>query len=78
MEKTEKLNDEDRFQSLKDAEKHRAKIGKITQEVEAILLREEMTWGDWGEVIDLLTARTHAIVSSLTLKQIKKDYDGRN
>jgi hypothetical protein len=76
--KTSSLNKEDELNSLRLKEVHRNKIGNIAREIEAILIREDMTWGEWGEVIDLLNARTHSVVSSLKLKKIQDDYDNRN
>lgn len=78
MEKTAQLNDEDRIQRLRDEEKHRERIGKVAREIEAILLREDMSWGEWEEVIDIFMSRTHSTLSNIKINEIKKKYDSRN
>lgn len=76
--KTSSLNTEDAITAMRNKQLHQNKMGNIAKEIEVILIREDMTWGEWGEVIDLLNARTHSVVSSLKLKKIQDDYDSRN
>lgn len=56
----------------------RAKIGRITLEVEAILLREDLTMGELGEVMDLFNARAQDVFSRTKIKHIKDSYDRPN
>lgn len=71
---TPKLLDEE----AKTAAEHRTLISRVTLEVEAILLREDLTMGELGEVMDMFNARAHSIFSRTKLKDIKKTYDGLN
>ena len=67
---TPKLLDEE---ARTEAER-RAKIGRVTKEIEDILLREDFTMGDLAEVMDLFNARAHSVFSKTKIKTIKKSY----
>lgn len=68
---TPKLLDEE----AKKATERRDLISRVTLEVEEILLREDLTMGELGEVMDMFNARAHSIFSQTKLKDIKKTYD---
>ena len=58
--------------------KRRAVIAAVTLEIEAIFLREDLTMGELGEVLDLFNARAHSVFSGTKLSTIKESYDRRN
>lgn len=33
------------------------KVSRVAREIEAILVREGMTWGEWGEVVETFSGR---------------------
>lgn len=33
------------------------KVSRVAHEIEDILVREQMTWGEWGEVVETFSAR---------------------
>ncbi|KKT20024.1 MAG: hypothetical protein UW02_C0002G0016 [Candidatus Nomurabacteria bacterium GW2011_GWB1_43_7] len=57
------------------AQERRDKISRITLEIEQILLREDLTMGELGEVMDMFNARAHAVFSQTKLKIIKQNYE---
>lgn len=34
-----------------------AKVSRVAREIEDILVREDMTWGEWGEVVEAFSGR---------------------
>lgn len=70
---TDKLLDEE----AKIAAERRALLSKITLEVEAIFLREDLTMQELSEVLDLFNARAHSVFSRMKLSAIKETYDRR-
>ncbi len=66
-----KLLDEE----AKVAAKRRALISRVTLEIEKILLREDFTMGELGEVMDMFNSRAHSVFSKTKLKDVKKSYD---
>lgn len=73
--KTIELLQQERLQIAQDKSKHQERIGEVVLRVEEILLENNFTWKEWGEVIDMFTARMGAIIPNLTLKFIKETYD---
>lgn len=71
---TPKLLDEE----AKTEVERRALISRITLEIEVILLREDLTMGELGEVLDMFNARAHSVFSRTKLKDVKKTYDRFN
>ncbi len=67
---TPKLLDEE---ARTEAER-RVRIWKVTKEIEDILLREDFTMGELGEVMDLFNARAHSVFSQTKIKSIKESY----
>lgn len=68
---TPKLLDEE----MRLAAEKRALISRVTLEVEQILLREDLTMGELGEVLDMFNARAHSVFSQTKLKDIKNNYE---
>ena len=68
---TPKLLDEEK----RIATERAAKISRVTLEVEAILLREDMTVGDLLEVFGLFTGRANSVFEKITIKKIKEMYE---
>lgn len=66
------LMDAEQQEHLKEMERKAQRISKVTLEIEAILLRDNMTWGEWGEVVELFSARIGHHVSNLPIKLPKK------
>ena len=56
----------------------RAKISKITLEIETILLREDVTMGELGDIMDMFNARAHSVFSETKIKDVKETYERRN
>lgn len=54
--------------------KHAKTIAKVAMEIEAILIREDLNWGDWGEVIDIIAACAQRVIPKIKISEIKKSY----
>ncbi|MEX2053936.1 MAG: hypothetical protein WD883_00050 [Candidatus Colwellbacteria bacterium] len=67
---TPKLLDEE----ARLASEKRALISKVTLEVEAVFLREDMDMGDLLEVFGLLTNRANEVFSLIKIKTIKEKH----
>ena len=52
----------------------RALISRVTLEIDEILLRENLTMGDWAEIADLINARSIKYFSQIKIKTIKENY----
>ena len=55
--------------------RHAAWIGKITLEIDAILLREDCSMGDLLEIFDRFTSRANSVFANTKLKSIAQNYD---
>lgn len=73
--KTIELIQQERLQLSQNKAEHQKRIGEVALEVEEILLKHNLTWYEWGEVIDVFTARMGAVIPNLTVKFIKETYD---
>jgi len=71
---TEKLMDEE----VRQEAEHRAKIGKVTLEVEAIFLREGLTMGDFLEILGMFTSRANSVFEKTRMLEIKQSYERYN
>jgi hypothetical protein len=67
------LNEEARIE-----EERRDKMSRITLEVEAILLREDISMGELAQILDLFNARAQKVFSEMKLKNIKETYERCN
>ena len=67
---TPKLLDEE----AKIEAERRARISRITLEIEQILLREDMTVGDLLEIFGLFTNRANSVFEKIKIKTIKEKY----
>lgn len=72
---TAQLLQEEHLQMLHEQQMHQKVIGEFAMKVEALLLETDFTWGEWGEVVDLINKRTGAVVHKLPIKFIKEKYD---
>lgn len=68
---TPKLLDEE----ARLAQEKRDLISRVTLEIEAILLREDMTVGDLLEVFNLFTSRANKMFENIKIKQTKQNYE---
>jgi hypothetical protein len=57
------------------AAEQRARISRVTHEVEDIFLREDMTMGDLLEVFGLLTGRANDVFSRTKIVTIKQNHE---
>lgn len=71
---TAKLLDEEK----RIEEERRARISRVTLEIEDILLREDFTMGELAEVLDLFNSRAHAVFSRTKIRNVKESYDRPN
>ena len=53
---------------------HRKKMSRATLEIEQILLRENLTMGDFLEIVELFTSRANSVFSKIKIKEIKEKY----
>jgi len=67
---TPKLLDEE----ARLAAEKRATISRVTLEVEAIFLRDDLDMGDLLEVFGLLTGRANEVFSRTKIKTLKENY----
>lgn len=72
--KTHQLIEEENRIAREAELKHAKVIAKVAMEVEAILIREDLTWGDWGQVIDILAACAERVIPKIKISEIKKSY----
>mgnify|MGYP001612400995 FL=1 len=56
------------------AEEHRARLSRVTLEIEKILLRENLAMGDFLYIVDVFNARANKVFSETKIKKIKEDY----
>lgn len=47
------------------------KLSRVAHEIEAILIREDMTWGDWGEVVEMFSTRIGQQVALTKITKIE-------
>lgn len=71
---TPKLLDEE----ARQVAERQAKLGKVTLEIEAIFLREDLTMGELAEVLDLFNARAQSVFSRTKIKTVKESYERLN
>ncbi len=68
---TPKLLDEE----TRLAAERRVLISRATLEIEAILIKGELTMGDWAAIADLLNERSIKYFSQIKIKTIKENYE---
>lgn len=57
---------------------HAVVVGQATLEVEQILLKHNLTWSDWGDIIETMNARTQSVFGNTTIKSINESYGRPN
>lgn len=73
--KTVQLLQQEHLQSMQDKARQQARIGTMAVEVEAVLMKHNSTWREWGEVIMLMNARLNEVVDALTVNSIAQSYE---
>lgn len=61
-----------------DIKKHREKIGRISLEIEQIVLKEGLNVGDFLEIVGLFVERSNRVFEKITIKEIKEKYERPN
>lgn len=61
----------------KERASYALKISEATLKVEQVLLRHNLTWEDWGAIIDTMNARTQQVFGKTTVKSIMESYGNR-
>ena len=56
------------------AAEKRELISRVTLEIEEIFIRENLTMGDLGEIMDMFNSRAHSIFSKVEIKTLKDQY----
>jgi hypothetical protein len=54
---------------------HQKRVSTDALEIEGILLRENLTWGEWQEVVDLFDTRTLHLIRKTKVKTLKENYE---
>lgn len=60
---------------IESIREHQQRIGALALEIEAILLREDISMGDLSEILDLFNSRAHAVFSRTKIKDVKHLYE---
>lgn len=47
------------------------KLSRVAHEIEDILIREDMNWGEWGEVVEIFSARIGQQVAIIKVTKIE-------
>ena len=47
------------------------KLSRVAHEIEDILIREDMTWGEWGEVVEIFSSRIGQQVAIIKVTKIE-------
>ena len=46
------------------------KLSRVAHEIEDILVREGLTWGDWGEVVEMFSNRIGQMVAIIKVTKL--------
>lgn len=68
---TTKLMDEE----IKVEAKRRARLSDVAHKIEDILLKEDITFGDFLEVVGMFTSRANSVFEKTKLKTIQEKYE---
>lgn len=52
-------------------ERRALKLSRVANAIEDLLLSEEMTWGEWGEVVELFSTRIGQMVAQVKVTKYK-------
>lgn len=66
------LMDAEQQEHLAEMERKAQRISKAALAIEKILLDSNMTWGEWGDIVELFSSRIGHHVSNLPIKLPKK------
>lgn len=64
------LMDAEKQTALEERERQTMKLSRIATEIDAILQREDMTCGEWGEIVELMSNRIGKMVSITKIKSL--------
>lgn len=67
----ETLEQAEQLTDLQLLNARREKLSRIAHEIESILIREDMTWGDWGEVVEMFSSRIGQQVAIIKVTKIE-------
>lgn len=73
--KTAELADEEVRLIEQSKKEHADLISRLVLGIEAVLVKEGATWGDWHEVIGLYNQRAEVVVPLLKISSIKERFD---
>lgn len=73
--KTEQLADEELRMAEQSKKEHAEMISRLVLGIEAVLVKEGATWGDWHEVIGLFNQRAEQVVPLLKISALKERFD---
>ena len=61
------LMDAEQTEHLQAIEKKAMKLSRVAHQIEDILIAEDMTWGEWGEVVELFSTRIGQFVANVKI-----------
>ena len=64
LEQAERLTDVQLMQARQE------KLSRVAHEIEDILVREGLTWGDWGEVVEMFSNRIGQMVAIIKVTKL--------
>lgn len=67
------LMDAEQQEHLKRIEEKAKRLSRVAHAIEDILVKEGMTWGEWGEVVELFSTRIMQHVAGIKIKFIEED-----
>lgn len=65
LEQAEQLTDLQRMKARQE------KLSRIAHEIDTILVREDLTWGDWGEIVEMFSGRIGNHVSLTKINSVQ-------
>lgn len=75
LKKTEALADEELRLLEQSKKEHADLISRLVLGVEAVLIKEGATWGDWHELIGLFNQRAEQVVPLIKIAALKQRFD---
>lgn len=65
------LMDAENQEHMRQAEERAARLSKVAHEINDILVREDMTAGEWGEIVELFSMRIGNLVGKIKINFLK-------
>lgn len=63
--KAKSLIDIENKQHLSQMNAKAERLSRVATKIESLLLEEDMTWGEWGEVVELFSTRIGQMVAQI-------------